>query len=243
MDHSIVKFLDQIKVENSLIHILELSESMIKDLEDTNENFNHQPKCDTRFSLLRELHDAISKIKNFYIILYIQRGALSDQYLTEYLESNQMSDNFTLVRSRDILMFMIGCLFKGSNKIKYASLYKNSVSSDLYKIMNHDESRKDYMFKHINLKEFLKIKHKADLLKLLQKYIAELQNLKKIDESNSARSIKTGAKEKMDTSAVNQNKSTADTLSKHNQFDQGYVSDTEGCKAKTKVQKTKFTNP
>ena len=94
--------------------------------------------------MLRELHDVLKgKTKKLNIVLYIQRKVNTDQMVKEYFKSEQIDENFTIIRSRDELNFMLGCLYTNSNKIVYASEFKHSISKDLYKLMNPDLKAKN----------------------------------------------------------------------------------------------------
>ena len=93
--------------------------------------------------MLRELHDLLNgKTMNLNIVLYIQRGVMNDCLVREYFENNAIDDNFTIVRSRDELYYMMGCLQTNSNKFVYASKFKNSVSQDVSKLINSGTSIK-----------------------------------------------------------------------------------------------------
>ena len=101
---------------------------------------------------------------------------MNDQFINEYFKDNQIDENFTILRSRDQLNYMLGCLCTNSNKIVYASEYKHSISKDLYKLMNPDLEDKNKAFKHINIKEFMRLKDRSQYIKLLQKYAPEAFN-------------------------------------------------------------------
>ena len=68
---------------------------------------------------------------------------------------------------------MIGCLYAKSNKILYASLYKNSIVSSLYQLMNPEKDSKNEVFNHISIKEFLDSKDDKKCLQLIRKFIPE----------------------------------------------------------------------
>ena len=101
---------------------------------------------------------------------------MNDIFIKEYLDDNEIEENFTIIRSRDQLNYMLGCLRTNSNKIVYASEYKHSISKDLYKLMNPDPENKNKAFKHINIKEFMRLKDRSQYIKLLQKYASEAFN-------------------------------------------------------------------
>ena len=113
-----------ILMENKTILILELSEFTIIDLEG-NDNDKRAYEIDLPF--LRELHDLLKgKTKHLEIVLYIQRGIVFDRFIKKYFLDNKLNESFTIVRSRDELYFMIGCLYTNSNQFVYASSYKYS---------------------------------------------------------------------------------------------------------------------
>ena len=118
--------------------------------------------------MLREMHDMLkSNAQNLNIVLYIQRGAMNDLHIIKHLKNEGINQNFTIIRSRDELYFMIGCLYSNSNKIVYASEYKHSMSRDLRKLMDPDPESKMKKFKHVNLKNFLKLSRRGDYLRLI----------------------------------------------------------------------------
>ena len=126
------------------------------------------------------MHDVLKgKVKNLEIVLYIPRGIANDQDIKNYFEVKQIDENFTIIRSRDELDFMLGCLYTNSNKIVYASEYRHSFPQDLVKLLNPDSKGKNNALKHINLKEFLMCKDRTDLLKLLHRIIPENIDLKR----------------------------------------------------------------
>ena len=59
----------------------------------------------------------------------------------------------------------------------YASEFKHSISEDVYKLMNLDLNQKSKVFRHIKIKELLKLKDKAEYLKYLQGIIPEAIDL------------------------------------------------------------------
>ena len=125
---------------------------------------------DIHISLIRELHDLVKgKAKNLDIVLYIPRNFMSDIFIKEYFRVDQIEENFTIIRTRDELNFMLGCLYTSSNKFVYASQFMRSISEDLYKLINHDPKSNNKVLKHINLKEFLKQKGRAEMIKLFQR--------------------------------------------------------------------------
>ena len=111
----------------------------------------------------------MGKIKNLNIVIYIRRGAYNDKFIRDYLATEIIQDNFTLVRTRDELNFMMGGLYMNSNRIVYASEFKHSLSERLYLLMNLDTKSKNKTLKHINLKEFMKFRDRSDYLKTFQK--------------------------------------------------------------------------
>ena len=136
-------------------------------------------------SLLQKLHDLPKEeIKNLDIVLYIHRGVMNDLLINEYFKDNQIDENFTIIRTRDQLNYMLGCLHTNSNKIVYASEYKHSISKDLYKLMNPDPENKNKAFIHINIKEFMRLKDRSEHIKLLQKYAPEAFN--QSDQQNTS---------------------------------------------------------
>ena len=88
---------------------------------------------------------------------------------------------FSIVRSKDELIFMMGCLFINSNKIVYVSEHKNSVSKNLWALMNSDSANKQTRFTHIKMKELLKQTGRTVYARLIQKYIP-----KSIDLTNKS---------------------------------------------------------
>ena len=125
---------------------------------------------DIHISLLRELHDLVKgKRKNLDIVLYIQRNVMNDIFIKEYFKTNQMEENFTIIRTRDELIFMLGCSYINSNKFVYASEFKHSISEDLFKLINHDTKA----FRHINIKELIKLRKRTEFVKLFQKIMPE----------------------------------------------------------------------
>ena len=111
------------------------------------------------------------------IVLYIRRGFNDDKFIRDYLATEKIQDNFTLVRTRDELNFMMGGLYINSNKIVYASEYMHSLSEDLYVLMNPDLKSKNKILKHINLKEFMKLRDRSEYLKLFQRIIPDAIDL------------------------------------------------------------------
>ena len=61
----------------------------------------------------------------------------------------------------------------------YASEFKYSICEDLYMIMNPDLKSKNKVFKHIKLKEILKLRNRAEYLKLFQNIIPEAVDFNK----------------------------------------------------------------
>ena len=59
----------------------------------------------------------------------------------------------------------------------YASEFKHSISEDVYKLMNPNLNQKSKVFRHIKIKELLKLKDKAEYLKYLQGIIPEAIDL------------------------------------------------------------------
>ena len=107
-------------------------------------------------SLLRELHDVSKgKVKNLEMVLYIPRGIANDQFIKNHFKIEKIDENFTIIRSRDELDFMLGCLYTNSNKIVYASEYRHSFPEDLVKLLNPESKSKNNTLKHINMKEFI----------------------------------------------------------------------------------------
>ena len=134
---------------------------------------------DINISLLRELHDLLKgKTKNLDIVLYIQRNVMNDIFINEYFRVDQIEENFTIIRTRDQLNYMLGCLRTNLNKIVYASEFKHSISKDLCDLMNLDQKSKNKAFKHINIKEFLRRRDRSNILKLFQSFAAEVVDLK-----------------------------------------------------------------
>ena len=111
------------------------------------------------------------------IVLYIQNGSHQDKFIKDYLEIDKVQDNFTIIRTRDELNFMLGCLYTKSNKMVYASEFKHSMSEELYKLINPDLKSKNKPLKHVILKEILKNNERSDYLKLFQKIIPECIDL------------------------------------------------------------------
>ena len=131
---------------------------------------------DIHISLIRELHDLVKgKAKNLDIVLYIPRNFMSDLFIKEYFKVNQINENFTIIRTKDELIFMLGCSYINSNKFVYASQFKHSISEDLFKLINHDGKIKaeNKAFRHINIKELIKLKNWTEFLKLFQKIMPE----------------------------------------------------------------------
>ena len=134
--------------------------------------------------MLRELHDLLNgKAMNLNIVLYIQRGVMNDCLVREYFENNAIDENFTIVRSRDELYYMMGCLQTNSNKFVYASKFKNSVSQDVSKLINstNPDPRKDSpkLFEHVTIKDFLKSRDRNSMLRLIQKLMPDTIDLTK----------------------------------------------------------------
>ena len=135
---------------------------------------------DIHISLIRELHDLVKgKAKNLDIVLYIQRNVMNDIFIKEYFKANQIEENFTIIRTRDELNFMLGCLYTSSNKFVYASQFKHSISKDLCDLMNPDPKSKNKAFKHTNIKEYLKLRERTEMIKLFQKVIPDAIDLTK----------------------------------------------------------------
>ena len=87
-------------------------------------------------SLLRELHDLLrGKTKNLDIVLYIERGYNNDKFINKYFDCKKIYENFTIIRTRDELNFMLGWLYTNSSRMVYASEFKHSISEDLYKLI------------------------------------------------------------------------------------------------------------
>ena len=132
---------------------------------------------DIHVSLIRELHNLLTgKAKNLDIVLYIQKGTMNDKFIKEYFKSEQMDENFTIIRTRDELNFMMGSLYTNSNKIVYASEFKHSISQDIYCLMNPDPKSKNRKFKHINIKELFRKMERTEFIKMLQKIMPEAVN-------------------------------------------------------------------
>ena len=121
------------------------------------------------------------KTKNLDIVLYIQRGIMNDIFIKKYLKDDQIDEMFTIIRSRNQLNFMLGCLYANSNKMVYASEYKHSVPEDLYNLMNGDVKNEVKVLKHINIKEFMKLRDKKKYLKILQRNASQVIDLDKED--------------------------------------------------------------
>ena len=51
----------------------------------------------------------------------------------------------------------------------------------MYKILNPDPKNKNKSLKHVNIKEFLRLREKTDMMKLLQKIMPEVIDLQKQD--------------------------------------------------------------
>ena len=135
---------------------------------------------DIHISLLRELHDLVKgKAKNLDIVLYIPRNFMSDIFIKEYFRVDQIEENFTIIRTRDQLNYMLGCLRTNLNKIVYASEFKHSISKDLCDLMNPDPKSKNKAFKHTNIKEYLKLRERTEMIKLFQKLIPDAIDLSK----------------------------------------------------------------
>ena len=133
---------------------------------------------DIHISLLRELHDLLKeKAKNLDIILFIQRGITNDMFINKYLDIELISENFTIIRTRDQLHFMLGCLYINWNMIVYASEYKHSISNDIYFLVNPDPNSKNKVLKHIKIKEYMKLKDHSKMLKLIQRVTPNVVNL------------------------------------------------------------------
>ena len=131
-------------------------------------------------SLIRELYDSLmGKTKNLNIVLYIRRGPCNDKFIKDHLVTEIIQDNFAIVRTRDQLNFMMGGLYMNSNRIVYASEFKHSLSEDLVVLMNPDPRSKNKTLKHINLKEFMKLRDRSDYLKLFQIIIPDAIDLTK----------------------------------------------------------------
>ena len=112
-------------------------------------------------------------------MLYIQRGSNNDYFITKYLTNENIQDSFTLVRTRDELNFLMGCLFTNSNKIIYVSEFKHSISENLYDLMNPDRRSKNRIFKHFRLKEFMILTHRTEYINLFKKIMPEVVDLTK----------------------------------------------------------------
>ena len=106
---------------------------------------------------------------------------MNDIFIKEYLKVDQIDEIFTIIRSRDQLNFMLGCLYTNSNKMVYASEYKHSVPEDLYNLMNGDVKNEVKVLKHINIKEFMKLRDKKKYLKILQRNASQVIDLDKQD--------------------------------------------------------------
>ena len=173
-----VKISEQIKTENKTILILELSEKLIIDLLDRSKSINQDKTYEIHISLFRLLYEAQKgQTKNLNIVAYIQLGIMQDHYINECLKNDKIDECFTIVRSRDELNFMFGCLYTNSNQIVYASEFKHSVSESLYQLVNPDPKSKKFM--HINVKNFLNIKDMQQLTRLFQRIMPEVVDLTK----------------------------------------------------------------
>ena len=201
-----VKISEQIKTENKTILILELSEKLIIDLLDRSKSINQDKTYEIHISLFRLLYEAQKgQTKNLNIVAYIQLGIMQDHYINECLKNDKIDECFTIVRSRDELNFMFGCLYTNSNKIVYASEFKHSVSESLYQLVNPDPKSKKFM--HINVKNFLNIKDMQQLTRLFQRIMPEVVDLTK----PTFISQPTGLKGKSIVTASDGSKITRDT--------------------------------
>ena len=123
---------DLIKLQSKSVLIIELSESALIEIDYISDHVNQNRIYETQVSLFRDLHDVlISMTSDLYVVLYVKKGIMHDQYVNKYFNSSQIKDHFSIVRSKDELIFMMGCLFINSNKIVYVSEHKNSVSKNL----------------------------------------------------------------------------------------------------------------
>ena len=103
--------------------------------------------------------------------------------------------------------------------------------------MNCDSEKDARTLRHINLKEFLKIKNQADCFNILQKYIPKL---KKSSQQSHCRKLtrkidaeRNKVKEKF---VFNQKESTQDTLIRFDDSDISYASDSDEEELKTGAQ-------
>ena len=105
---------------------------------------------------------------------------MNDQFIKDHFKSKKFEENFTVVRTREQLYFMFGCLYTNfSNKIVYASEFKHSISEDFYKLVNPDPKSKSKFFKHMNIKELISKRERTNLLKLFQVWIPDAIDLNK----------------------------------------------------------------
>ena len=108
---------------------------------------------------------------------------MNDLLVKKYFINNAIDENFTIVRSRDELYYMMGCLQTNSNKFVYASKFKNSVSQDVSKLINstNPDPRKDSpkLFEHVTIKDFLKSRDRNSMLRLIQKLMPDAIDLTK----------------------------------------------------------------
>ena len=108
---------------------------------------------------------------------------MNDLLVKKYFINNAIDENFTIVRARDELYFMMGRLQANSNKLVYASEFKHSVSRGVSELINstNPDPRKDShkLFKHVDIKEFLKLIDRHSMLKLIQKLMPDTIDLTK----------------------------------------------------------------
>ena len=96
--------------------------------------------------------------------------------------------------------------------IVYASEYKHSISNDIYFLVNPDPNSKNKVLKHIKIKEYMKLKDRSKMLKLIQRVTPNTVNLT-INSyiSQSIGYTKFSLNKKGDKSASGKTKSTIDT--------------------------------
>ena len=71
---NMTKLSKQIKAKNCSVLILDLLETTIKDIEDSNENVDPKAKYENNFLLFKELNELLSSNNDLNIVLYIHKG-------------------------------------------------------------------------------------------------------------------------------------------------------------------------
>ena len=89
------KISDLIKLQSKSVLIIELSESALIEIDYISDHVNQNRIYETQVSLFRDLHDVlISMTSDLYVVLYVKKGIMHDQYVNKYFNSSQIKDHF-----------------------------------------------------------------------------------------------------------------------------------------------------